>query len=355
MSPKKYLSEKKTSVMSITISPALKEWVTTYVKRKQRELPEDDAFKSISAFVCGTLEKTLKMFESGKTFDDFEKVMDKRIEDIFGRLSGNLFLPIIEPGSILNAYVPLKFSKLSGLYMQMLKFYLNELDPKNIHNMENLFQRIKARYIFSGLTSDMRLELLKGENKGVIEHIGGPYKYLHYLNLKFLVSMFGLLGAKLLSIDYIKDQNYCKMEYLITDIFYNKNASKKERIQLLEENSKFFTNFERIIQDEPVHTWIPLSNDTTTFVAFKELKDFNSCIEKVENDFKQFGENIDFFLHILKFFENIHWIRIINEEDLTFEIDLPKERFSDQIEYLLSYLSKYPIIIKKNPQFFNEI
>ena len=185
MSPKKFLSEKKTSVMSITISPALKDWLYRFVKQKQKELPQDEFYKSISSFVCNIIEKTLEVLEAGKTLDDFDKVMDKEIEEIFGKLSSNLFLPFIEPEIVLNAYYPINYSKLSGILMQMLKFYLRELDPSDIHSMKKMFKRIKARYMSSGLTSELNLEVIKGENRGIIEHIGGPYRYLHYLNLKY--------------------------------------------------------------------------------------------------------------------------------------------------------------------------
>jgi len=57
------MSEKKTAQQSISLSPALKDWLQRYVNVNHREKPKDKKFKSISAFVTYTLEEALKLVE----------------------------------------------------------------------------------------------------------------------------------------------------------------------------------------------------------------------------------------------------------------------------------------------------
>lgn len=55
----KYLSQKKTACQTISLSPALKEWLKRYVRVKHRENNEKGKFKSISAFVSSVLEEAM--------------------------------------------------------------------------------------------------------------------------------------------------------------------------------------------------------------------------------------------------------------------------------------------------------
>ncbi len=51
MPSQKYLSRKKTAIQSISLSPALKEWLQRYVRVKHHEIPDDIRFKSVSSFI----------------------------------------------------------------------------------------------------------------------------------------------------------------------------------------------------------------------------------------------------------------------------------------------------------------
>ncbi len=59
MTSQKYLSLKKTAIQTVSLSPALKEWLQRYVRVKHREIPEDKRFKSVSAFVAHTIKEAL--------------------------------------------------------------------------------------------------------------------------------------------------------------------------------------------------------------------------------------------------------------------------------------------------------
>ena len=59
MTSQKYLSQKKTACQSISLSPALKEWLQRYVRVRHREKPNEDQFKSVSAFISSLLLKKM--------------------------------------------------------------------------------------------------------------------------------------------------------------------------------------------------------------------------------------------------------------------------------------------------------
>ncbi len=59
MTSQKYLSQKKTACQSISLSPALKEWLQRYVRVKNKKTPDEDQFKSVSAFISSLLVKEM--------------------------------------------------------------------------------------------------------------------------------------------------------------------------------------------------------------------------------------------------------------------------------------------------------
>ena len=56
MVPMNYLSNKKTTSQSISMSPAMKDWLNRYVKRMRSNNPQDEDYSSISAFMCSLLD-----------------------------------------------------------------------------------------------------------------------------------------------------------------------------------------------------------------------------------------------------------------------------------------------------------
>ncbi len=59
MPSQKYLSRKKTAIQSISLSPALKEWLQRYVRVKHHETPDDIRFKSVSSFISSLIMREL--------------------------------------------------------------------------------------------------------------------------------------------------------------------------------------------------------------------------------------------------------------------------------------------------------
>ena len=59
MTSEKYLSQKKTTNQTISISPALKEWLQRYVRVEHHKFPEDKRFKSVLAFITHYIKVAL--------------------------------------------------------------------------------------------------------------------------------------------------------------------------------------------------------------------------------------------------------------------------------------------------------
>ena len=60
MTTKRYMSNKKTSQQTISISPSLKDWIRRYVSVMHKKNPRDRNYKSISAFYYSVMENVLK-------------------------------------------------------------------------------------------------------------------------------------------------------------------------------------------------------------------------------------------------------------------------------------------------------
>ena len=107
MTSKKYLSNKKISQQAISISPALKDWIKRYVNVMAKKNPHDERYKSISSFYCNVMEKVLTIFETKKTLDDLDKIVDREIENLYSNRV-TLFGPFLEASIVMDAFSPIE-------------------------------------------------------------------------------------------------------------------------------------------------------------------------------------------------------------------------------------------------------
>ncbi|MHA1147983.1 MAG: hypothetical protein ACTSR8_07025 [Promethearchaeota archaeon] len=209
------------------------------------------------------------------------------------------------------------------------------------------FERFRNRYLSTGVTKEMDLvELRPKSDKGyfVIFDFSGNYKYSHYLNAKYLGAIFGALGFKLYNIDYYPDTMFFRFEMETTDNYFNQKPKKSEKIALMKDNVKLFTNFYRTLQDSAQHTWLKVMSDENSIIKFQTKETFNTWIMILEQDLKKYGSEQDFELYILKFFEHLNWIKIIDESKLDFQVKLNVENNKQEFEFLREYLSdKYSL------------
>lgn len=77
MSAKRFLSNKRTAIQTISLSPALKDWVERYVHVNQNRNPEDVRFKSVSSFYAYIIENLMLSFQKGKSLNDFSRFISE--------------------------------------------------------------------------------------------------------------------------------------------------------------------------------------------------------------------------------------------------------------------------------------
>ncbi len=357
MTPKNYLSEKKTSNLNISISPALKDWIQRFVIKKKAEFPDDNRYKSTSTLICNIMENVLKIFEKGKTLDDFEKVMDKETEDFYSKYTVNLLAPFVEPNCEFNKFSPVDYSSSITYFFAMRNFFIQNIDPYDPISIRTFFERIRNRYLYGNLTKDITFEIYfdQGNNdfRAVIEHVG-TYRNLHYFNAKMLIAVLGLIGFKVTDFNYSEKEIYYRIDFKPTDLFYSKKLAKKERTELLNTNIKYIINMYLILEEDSRHLWTNLAEDGNLYINFKNLRVYEKWMDLIELELRKYGEKEDFLNKILKFFENIHWIRILDTKFLSFQLDLSNEENKKEIKLLFDYLSKFSKVTSENDYYYIE-
>ena len=186
MTSKKFLSNKKTTQQTISISPSLKEWIVRYVSVNSKKNPKDERFKSISAFYNHVLENIMELFRKGKTLDDFERVEDKEVKDFFDDFSFNATVPLYEMTTENDRFAPFSFKNFTRFLLFYLKFLKKNFSVKNYDELQILFDKIRTRVNPSPISKEMSLEIFPDEKRNLatatLEFIG---KLIDDNNLNF--------------------------------------------------------------------------------------------------------------------------------------------------------------------------
>ncbi len=345
MSSKKFLSTKKTAQQTISISPALKDWITRYVRVNHQKNQKDDRYKSVSAFYNYVMEKTLSLYKKGKTLDDIERIEDKKIKDFFDRFTFKATIPLYEMVIEDHKYSPFSFEFNTRFLLLYLDMFRREVKSHNFEDVDIFFERIRSRYAKTTVSKEMRLDLSLGNDReparGILEFIG-KYKNLHFENCKFFAAVFGILGVRITDFIYSPDDYYCRLELLETDLLFNReDLAKKERLKLIEENVEYIINYDRLLEEKDMYLWVKLADDNEVFLSFKNQTAFNKWIKTIEVQLQKFGKKEEFLEKILLFFNKLHWIGIENRKHLSFRIEQVIEETKEQKQYLINYLSKF--------------
>jgi len=359
MTPKKYLSNKKISQQAISISPALKDWIKRHVNVMHKKYPHDERYKSISAFYCFVMENVLSIFEKGKTLDDFNKVIDSEIDELYDQFGYKAIAPFHELVFKMNRYTEIDIFSMLNFLLTMRKYYTQGVDPHNLEVLKLSLERMKTSWFSDKILKDVRIEFYtKKESKypSVIFEYSAEkgYKNLHFENCKFNAAAFGLLGATITDFIYSDKDFYARYDLTLTDLFFKKDLALKERIKLINHNMRFLINYDRIINDKNYYLWMKLAEDNDIIVNFINNKAREKWIENIEKDLREFGTSETFLLSLLKYFEHLHWIRIENEKDLIFQIRLSKEENNEKYDFILNHLSKYASITQDNGRLYLE-
>jgi hypothetical protein len=348
------LSNKKITQQTISISPALKDKIERYVNEHNEKNPSDKRFKSISAFYNFILDKSMDCFEKGKSLDDFEAFVDSEIKDFFDKITFNALIPYYETAIRTNRYNHPLFEKNPFFFLTLRRLYLDRMDPYDITSIKTIFNRVKNFIFSNNLSKEFNLDIFTGSTRkdltGVFEY-AGLYKNLGFENSKYSAAFFGLLGSKIVDFMYSDKDNYCRFDLKATDLFFRKDLAKKERIKLINHNLSYFINYNRIVDDKDYYSWMKLAEDKNVIITFNTEEAENSWISLIENEFERFGDKEEYNLKMLKFFEKLHWIEIVSEKDLIFQLRLSKSRFKREIDYLMKVLSKKSEISQKNGKY----
>jgi hypothetical protein len=198
---------------------------------------------------------------------------------------------------------------------------------------------------------DLFTEKGKHQFRGIIEHVG-LYKNFHYINCKLIAEVMGIIGLKINIFLYSEEDLYYRFEFVPTELFFTQNLEIEKRIELLRHNIEYVINYNRVLDDLSNHLWIKMADDNDVIINFKNEEAREKWIETIENDLRKFGTKEEILLKLLKYFEHLHWIRIKNEEELSFRINLLKPKNEMEIEFIIEYLSKYSKISEKKDVYY---
>ena len=352
MTSKKYLSNKKTAQQTISISPALKDWIKRYVNVNHRENPNDERFKSISSFITYILDNIMKLFKEGKTIDDFKRVEDQVYKDFFDKFTFKATIPLYDMVAESNRYVPISFDFITRFIIAVYHFYRSiYLKERGHEGWKLLFERFKNRVYPSNIVKELRLDIFTDKNKkygtATLEFVG-KQRNLHFENCKFFAAICGILGVKVTDFIYSPKDFYCRLDLLETPLVFREELAKKERIKLLKENVDYIINYNIMLDDKDKYLWMNLAEDNNLFISFKNKIVFNKWIKTIEEDLRKFGTQEDFLSKILQFFNKLHWIRIENIKDLSFRIEQSLENNDVQKHFLIEYLSQHSEVSQNN-------
>jgi len=357
MTSKRYLSDKKTSQLTISISPALKDWINRYINKMHKNFPEDGRYRSKSAFVCSVMENVLNIFKKEKSLDDFQKLTDKEVETLFNQ-NTTLYSPFVELSLVMDSLMPIDSIINTKFFFRYYKFYLKNIDPYDMNSVKLFYERIKNRYLYTNVVKDLNIEIVTKKDYKDYEAIleqSSDYKYLQITNVKISVALLGILGVKVIDVYYSEEeQYYFRIKLAPTDLWYDKREDRKERIALAKENVNCIINLNNTIEHESPHLWQKIAEDDDAIVFFVHNEAQSKWIKQLEDDLNKFGNKDTFLLKILKFFERLHWIRIENEDTLSFQIRLSEENNPTQINFLKNYLMKYGKISQQNYRYYLE-
>jgi hypothetical protein len=142
------------------------------------------------------------------------------------------------------------------------------------------------------------------------------------------------------------------MDLRLTDLYFEEKIMKKKRIELMNENLRYFTNYSRILDDDDYFLWMNLAEEKEFLINFNNENVFRKKLNSIIDDIKRYSEKEKFGLKMLKLFEKLHWIEIIDKKKLAFRIRLDDKKFQLETDFLIKKLSDYAKISKVDDQYF---
>ncbi|MGV9203911.1 MAG: hypothetical protein ACOC44_07795 [Promethearchaeia archaeon] len=318
MVKKRFLSKKKTSRQTITISPFLKDWVKRFVKKQQNSHPNNDYYRSVSSFITYILEENLKILEHGKNLEDLKYQPDKETEDFYNKITFKAiteqFEELSEAGKYLTDDFDFLFPLFSKYRMFMIKYKKSKGKEFTINDFIRGSDRMNNFMKKNNVTKNFELSRL---NEKIILEYSGYYPNIHFVLSKALVVIASILGFKILDIFY--EKNYTRLDMVPTDLFPTPKLLKNERKKLYRQNIKLLINYYNLIKDEDHHLWLNLAKNSNTFISFQTVdvgfKKIKEMIDEISSNVIR--EEIPGF--VIEIFKKLGWIEKKHEK-LTYEL-----------------------------------
>lgn len=353
MTSKKQQSEKKSTRQTISISPALKDWISRYVVKENRENPEDKRFKSISAFYYYVLKNVMDLLENGKTLDDIKNYTEGKIYDFYEKYSFRASIPYFENAVEPNKYNISFYDQMSDFLFGIKQFYFQKID--SIDDVLKMHKRVNSYALSNKLAKqyDFYEVSRKGKyNKFILEYTG-TYKNLHFENCKMVAAVYGFGGFKMTNCLYSENTLYCRYFLEDTELTYRNDIALSERLEMIKHNLSYIVNYEKLLNDKDYYLWMKLANDNDCIITFNNIKTRDYWFENVLKDIQKFGKKEESSISILNFFEKMHWISISieNKKELMFNVIISKEKYNEEINFMIQKLSEFGTVEKINDKY----
>ena len=352
MTSKRYMSNKKTTQQTISISPTLKDWIGKYISVMHKKNPDDGNYKSISAFYYSVMENVLKTFEKGKTLDDFRRLQDRELKKLLNE-EGRFILPYLDAYTMMSSFMSLDYffeKPIKSFLFRWFNLFVKKIDPYSTKGIQNIFTMIGNRALENHIVKERRWEFFPKKDKkgfdGFIEDTSN-YKFIHLNNMKINLAFLALLGIKVIDLQYSREDSHAQTRFTTTDLYFNPEEAMGERFALAKENINYLINLSRVVEHGTPHLWQRLSDNNHAIISFRNKEDFNEYLIKIESNLMKFGSKKDFNLNLLRFFEQIHWIKIIDESELSYQFLISEANHKNERELLLSYFSKNFKVLEK--------
>ncbi len=341
MTTNKNQSNKKNARQTISISHALKDWIERFVNVNNKKDPEDERFKSVSSFYNYVLDNMMTLFENGKTLKDLENYVDGIIYDFYEDFSFRASIPYYEVAVEPNRYSISFYDRMPEFLLAIKEFYLK--NPQNIDEFTTLHERFEKYAKSNKLTKEYKFfEVERGKPSKFILEYSGLQKNLHFENCKMIASIYGFAGFKIKECLYSDKSLYCRYVLEDSDLVYSDDIAQKQRIQIVRDNLSYFVNYREIVNDpQDYYLWMKFADDKDCFINFNLTKTRNNWIDTIIKDIKKYGSQSLVLVNLLKVFEKLHWISIIDEKEYIFKILLSKEKYNEEIDYMMQKLSEH--------------
>jgi hypothetical protein len=307
-----FLSKKFKDRLNIAISPLQKQEILKIFNTLKKREKEDLNYKSFSSFIRKILDLYIKIYESGKSFEDIENSLNTEIKDFINKYSHLQVTELQENTIKLNKYVTINES-LFSIIMNYIDLILKEgrLDDEKLLN---LIKRFESFLLSNKLTKSFDVEIYGDD---YIVTYTGTHRNIHFEHVKGFIALIGILGFALKS--FLYSPRYVKLKMKKTYLINEGEVLLDKRKMLLEKNLEKFLNFHYILNDERIHSWIRLSKFQDAIISFNNYEKGREIINRIIEELSMYS-NENFKIDILRLFNKLNWIELDKnlEENLSF-------------------------------------